>query len=124
MKPSDINCGELFKAGKFSEPGGRPQPCATSGEKRYGGRVARGAGTIFELIVAHAQPYSDLPVIDATGLKGNFEWEIAIPTAKSRDEWRELMRTAFEDQLGLRLEERIGPFEVIVIDDVRMPTPN
>ena len=34
------------------------------------------------------------------------------------------MRQAVEDQLGLKLEATRGPYEVIVIDDLRMPTPN
>jgi uncharacterized protein (TIGR03435 family) len=59
-------------------------------------------------------------VIDATGLEGNFEWEIAVG---SRLDVPNIF-TAFEDQLGLTLVERTGPWEVIVIDDVRMPTPN
>ena len=31
---------------------------------------------------------------------------------------------AFRRDLGLRIESRTGPYEVLVIDSVEMPTPN
>jgi uncharacterized protein (TIGR03435 family) len=31
---------------------------------------------------------------------------------------------AFEEQLGLRLESEDGPLEVVVVDNVTLPSPN
>ena len=89
--------------------------------QRYGVNVDMWAGTMQHLIERVAVPgvKGERPVIDATGLAGNFQWEVAIdrqnPVA---------IFPAFEDQLGLKLEQRVGPWEVIVIDAIRMPTPN
>ncbi len=77
-----------------------------------------------DLIALVAQPYLDRPVVDMTGLTGNFEWEVAFaPVDTSKSELPTIL-SAFEDQLGLKFESRTGPYDVIVIDDVRMPTPN
>ena len=81
-----------------------------------------GAGTIDDLILKVAVPgtLGERPVIDATGLKGNFAWEVVyVPQDPPSDIFR-----AFEDQLGLKLEPRMGAWDVIVIDHVQMPTPN
>jgi len=43
---------------------------------------------------------------------------------RSRYGYPAALRDALEDQLGLTLTRTTGPWEVIVIDDVRMPTPN
>ena len=53
----------------------------------------------------------------------NFEWEVAIPRIRNLEEAPALIGDALEE-LGLKLERARGPWEVIVIDDVRMPTPN
>ena len=60
------------------------------------------------------------PVIDATGLTGNFMWDVLYLRQEPPDD----IFRAFEEQLGLTLERQIGPWEVIVIDDAQLPTPN
>ena len=64
--------------------------------------------------------------MDATQLSGNFEWQITFsPLAIPRpDSEAPPMEVALRDQLGLQLEQRTGPIDVLVIDDVHMPTPN
>jgi uncharacterized protein (TIGR03435 family) len=76
------------------------------------------------------------PVHDSTGLEGSYrislQWEadtkIAKPGKKpkpgaSKD--RPSIFTAIQDQLGLRLEARKVPVEILVVDRVdRKPTPN
>ena len=64
-------------------------------------------------------------VIDATGLEGNYEWEIGytsrqVPVADGPPSFRQPL----EQQLGLTLKNRKGHHEIIILDDVRMPTPN
>ncbi len=68
------------------------------------------------------------PVIDATGLKGDFAFTLqytrglgesdAVPTE------RPSLFTAVQDQLGLKLESAKGPVEVLVIDHVEKPSEN
>jgi uncharacterized protein (TIGR03435 family) len=61
------------------------------------------------------------PVVDRTGLKGKFSFEVEY----SKDGVaRPLLPAAFRDQLGLRLEKVKGPIEVFVIDHVDKPTEN
>jgi uncharacterized protein (TIGR03435 family) len=82
---------------------------------------------------------SDLetPVIDATGLEGPFYWAFSAewprrssnPGSNLGSPLRDpsdlpALSTAFEEQLGLKLESRKGPIEVLVIDSVSRPTGN
>lgn len=91
--------------------------------ERGGERVHVGAGTINDLIESVALPgvLGERPVIDMTGLSGNFLWEFA---GRDRHAIEGTIFFEFESQLGLMLEPRTGPWEVLVIDDVRLPTPN
>jgi len=78
----------------------------------------------------------DTPVIDATGLKGSFYFFIrsqfvSLPPdlaarvrATSNDPNLPALSTALAEQLGLRLESRRGPVDVLVIDSVQEPTEN
>jgi len=59
-------------------------------------------------------------VWDKTGLRGVYEWDpeqLAGDNAPS-------MFTGLREQLGLRLESRKGPSEVLVIDHVGRPSEN
>jgi uncharacterized protein (TIGR03435 family) len=70
------------------------------------------------------QGFVDRPLVDATGLTGNFEWEItrAMPGVETSE--YPSMFTALEEQLGLKVEPQMATIDVIVIDSVEMPTPN
>jgi len=75
-------------------------------------------------------------VIDATGLKGSFYFFIrsqfvSLPPdlaarvrATSNDPNLPALSTALAEQLGLRLESRRGPVDVLVIDSAQEPTEN
>jgi uncharacterized protein (TIGR03435 family) len=72
-------------------------------------------------------------VEDRTGLTGNFaielEWspdfQADSPQAAQRSaDTRPALFTALQEQLGLRLEARTGPVDVIVIESVDRPTPD
>jgi uncharacterized protein (TIGR03435 family) len=65
----------------------------------------------------------EMPVIDATGLKGNFYYVLhsrfspltgQFGSSRNSSELPALP-TALEEQLGLRLESRRSPFDVLVI---------
>ena len=76
------------------------------------------AGTIDTFILLNLAARVRIPVVNHTGLQGNFEWKFGgvIPLESLSD--------ALEDQLGLKLQRTKGPYEVIVIDALREPTPN
>jgi uncharacterized protein (TIGR03435 family) len=78
-----------------------------------------------------------MPVIDATGLEGPFYWAFSAEwPRRSSNRGSNLgapardpsdlpaLSTAFEEQLGLKLESRKGPIDVLVIDSVSRPTEN
>ena len=77
----------------------------------------------------------DSPVLDATGLTDSFYYTLVSqfrprpPSASlgrpaAEDSNLPALSTALEEQLGLKLQSRMGPVEVLVIDSVERPTPN
>jgi uncharacterized protein (TIGR03435 family) len=71
---------------------------------------------------------TDVPVVDNTGLKGRFNlkllWrpESARPPEEAME--RPSLSEALQQQLGLRLESRKMPIEVLVIDHAERPSEN
>jgi uncharacterized protein (TIGR03435 family) len=80
-------------------------------------------GPIAQLVYA-IQSHVNRPVINATGLAGNFEWELKFAIREGIQSPAPSIFNAFRDQLGLNLQAETGPVEVLVIDSVEMPTPN
>ena len=65
------------------------------------------------------------PVLDATGLAGSFDIDVKFTVDDASDPARAAaLVTAIQDQLGLRLEARRAPIDVLVIDSVERPTPD
>ena len=55
-----------------------------------------------------------------TGLQGFFVWDVDYKL----DLRPNALERAVYDDLGIKLEPKRLPANVVVIDDVRMPTPN
>lgn len=124
LTASEHNCrAYLAGGGRKDAPesprAGDTQICWAS-RTENGQRVEVSAGTMTDLIETFVMSRIgfEKPVIDATGLKGNFQWEVTAARQGGA------VFGALERQLGLKLEDRTVPWEVIVIDEVRMPTPN
>ena len=69
----------------------------------------------------------DRPVLDETGLGGHYDFtlEWANPrTTDASDSTVPWIFTAMREQLGLKLEPRRAPVEVLVIDHVDLPGEN
>lgn len=72
----------------------------------------------------------DRVVVDSTGLKGNFDFELKFERDRAlRVESATGMEdpsifAAIEEQLGLKLESRKAPVEFLVIDHVEKPSEN
>ena len=75
------------------------------------------------------------PVVDRTGLKGNFDFDFEFtpllsglsptqPGASASDEPAPSIIEALKNQLGLKLESQTGDVDVIVIDHVEPPSEN
>jgi uncharacterized protein (TIGR03435 family) len=73
------------------------------------------------------QGYVGDPVVDATGLTGLFDFtlDFTLDESTSPDrEWGQTLFEAVQRQLGLKLEARKGPVQVVVIDHVEKPSGN
>jgi uncharacterized protein (TIGR03435 family) len=70
------------------------------------------------------QAFVDRPIVDSTGLAGNFEWLLQFAFGAKGNPDYPVAFTAVDEQLGLKLEARTAPIDVIVIDDVQPPTPD
>lgn len=65
----------------------------------------------------------DRPIVDRTGLKGEYDVVLRWPVTVS--EPGNDIFAAFESQLGLKLEPKKGALEVLVVDHAeKVPTPN
>jgi uncharacterized protein (TIGR03435 family) len=97
--------------------------------------VAHLVDTLQAVIIPLTDPErDDLPVLDQTGLTGTFDFELTWSGDKTYSGERggttaeapsapELF-TAIQEQLGLRLELRKAPLEILIIDHAEKPTEN
>jgi uncharacterized protein (TIGR03435 family) len=80
-------------------------------------------------LTAQAQPLGELvhmlgeqlgrPVVDKTGLTGKYNYTLAFPAMESpdaQDEAGPSLLTAVQEQLGLKLESKKVPLEMVIID--------
>jgi bla regulator protein blaR1 len=100
------------------------------------------AGKLTRITAAHAplknligqvEGYAGRPVFDKTGLTGTYDFELdfvpdslstagldaAAPEAAGAS-----LFTALQEQLGLKLEPAVAPFDTVVIDHAEKPTEN
>ncbi len=63
------------------------------------------------------------PVLDRTGLTGEFDFKVNYAIDDNPETGPSLL-TALQEQLGLKLEAAKGPIETLVIDHVEKPTGN
>jgi uncharacterized protein (TIGR03435 family) len=134
LRPSTIDCnaerdrlrgrGERFtpeNAPRDSK--GRPLCWGSSQFAVPGAQTLTNAGPIADLIRA-VQAFVDRPIADATGLSGTLEWQLVFAFGAKANPDLPSLFTALQEQLGLKLEARTGPYEVLVIDSLEQPTPN
>jgi uncharacterized protein (TIGR03435 family) len=89
--------------------------------------------TEFELaaLTSFLSSILESPVLDNTGLKGfyNFSLEYADPRLGSKDLPSQLASRsdifgAVQEQLGLKLEAKKGPVDILVVDHIERPSEN
>src|SRR5262249_43987152 len=84
------------------------------------------------LIGGLARIMPDRPIVDRTGLTGNYDldvsWgdEIRVPNGQIREVRLDeaALMTAFQEQAGLKLETTRGPVQFLVIDHVEKASSN
>ncbi len=121
-RPEDGPCAEAIKA---------HTPCGDIGYPRFGVSIVN--MTVGALRAALARKLQDRPIVDKTGLTGNYDatvrWmpddisaaELANIPPQDRPEDVSLF-IALERQAGLRLEARKETVQVLVVDSLQKPT--
>jgi uncharacterized protein (TIGR03435 family) len=127
----------------------KPGDTYANGVKGRGGLMGQGMGTssgrFASNVNAQGVPLSNLtaflarplgrPVVDRTGLTGNFDFTLKFAMERPGPDDRlngmaitdfdaPFLFEAIQEQLGLKLESGKGPVEVIVIDHIERPSGN
>jgi uncharacterized protein (TIGR03435 family) len=70
--------------------------------------------------------YFGMPVMDRTGLKGQFDYDLEFVESPLADVSLNgvSIETALREQLGLRTERQRAPMDVLVIESAERPTPD
>jgi uncharacterized protein (TIGR03435 family) len=78
------------------------------------------------VLIATIQGLVDRPIVDMTGLTGNFEWDLTLASTalNTQNAAASVIYRAIDEQLGLKLQPQAGPLEVLVIESVELPEPN
>ena len=142
IKASTIDCtpfltGERPMQDSPRDPNHRFGLCAAGGSFTPGGLLTpRLNGQPLTGLIQHLEEALQRPVIDRTGLKGNYDIELSYLDERLADKSSPLgvaqgastkgpsLLTALQEQLGMKLESARGPVEVLVIDSVSEPTTN
>ena len=130
----DFNCAEIPPSEAPKDKDGRSM-CGFGEIRNESGMprsIRRGSGTVSRMIEAfngnmNPGAFADVGgpsgpvrvIVDGTGLKGFFVWDY-----ETRPGMGTFEDAVLREQLGLKLERTRVPMDVVVIDDVRMPTPN
>jgi uncharacterized protein (TIGR03435 family) len=76
------------------------------------------------------RPYADRPVVDETGLTGNYEQANIVFSEFSRERWHDPEGTwdsvyaLIKSKWGLEVKPRVDTMNVLVIDHAELPTAN
>ena len=121
MRPSSADCAALLAA--FKATGARQTPDSpTCGLRRLRGQF-RGTGVLLSELVVALTPVAGRPVVDATSLTGSFDLDVKFtPNDAADPTGGASLFTAIQEQLGLRLESRRAPVNVLVIESAERPT--
>lgn len=113
--------------------GKRPCTVVSGADGRGAAYMTGGARTVGALVdalqVLVQQGVVDRPVVDRTGLTGTYDFDLRFAGAGLGAAYPDASNlpsifTAFQEQLGLKLETSRGPVEMFVIDSVERPTPD
>jgi uncharacterized protein (TIGR03435 family) len=130
LTPSTIDCSrpEAERVAQLPAPAGKRPTCAAFQTHWF----IRGFSRTMPFLAQTLDATIGSPVIDRTGLAGNFDFDVqwGTPSDSLRDpsiqtpEDIAALFTALPEQLGLKLESSREPYDVLVIDSVSRPTPD
>jgi uncharacterized protein (TIGR03435 family) len=67
---------------------------------------------------------AERPVLDRTGIPGEFDFRLEFAADDSKPEYGPSLFTAIQEQLGLKLEPAKGPISTLIIDHAEKPSAN
>ena len=118
------------------------EPCSISGipQATPGAIGMKLRGQTMELLTLLLTQLTGRPVVDKTGLKGLYDYEVTIDLQTLMRIYADLgvnipglpanlpegpsLMTTLQEDLGLKLDPQRGPGEVLVIDSAELPTPD
>lgn len=107
-----------------SDPNGSPDESDHAGAGQRQMKFTNQTMSNFALVM---QLFLDKPVVDQTGLTGRWDFELSWTFDETRAPEESAppgLFTAFQEQLGLKLESVKAPANVLVVDAVEMPSAN
>jgi len=128
-------CGSFTLSASARSSDGSPTACDVFLSLVDTGHVKTSARNVTLQMIAWAMPFPgmpalDRPVVDETGLTGNYDFSIesapettTAPDVKSGEPGPTFLE-ALQDQLGLKLVSKTGDVGTLVIDHIEEPTPN
>jgi uncharacterized protein (TIGR03435 family) len=138
IKPA--NSGDAYLDGLRDREGHARGAGATMIGVNNGALTLTGQAVPIANLIKLLAPYVDRPIVDKTGLTGNFDFYLQFTANQgslqasggdgssgappSSDTNAPYLLTAVQEQLGLKLESSRGPVEMIVIDRVEKPSGN
>jgi uncharacterized protein (TIGR03435 family) len=102
-------------------------PADPHGQVRFGmqgkTKILTGAGSRMSDLVPWVRSIvPERPIVDETGLTGAYDFKLEwLPDA---DQPTVAFFSAIQDQLGLKVEDRKSPMDVLIVDSVDKPLPN
>lgn len=127
MQPYPVYCLVVAKNGPKFHATAPADGASQQPESNFGrGKITMQDSQIATLIFALSHQGLGHPVVDQTGLTGNYDLTLHfapgnMPPADSADP---PLFTALQEQLGLKLELKRVPIETIVVDHIERPSPN
>jgi uncharacterized protein (TIGR03435 family) len=101
------------------------KPVEAAGSSSKGGRgVLTAKGLTMAKLADRLSRNLDAPVTDLTGAPGAFDFKLEWSIEGDKDEVQSALFTALQSQLGLKLESRKVPIDMIVVDKAEKPSEN
>lgn len=113
LKPPDTTQQPFVSFGRTGSP-----------DREAASYVLTGQNVTMTLFAARLANVLYRPVLDQTGLSGSYDFKVEYAADDTPSETASPLFRALQDQLGLKLETRPGPVDLLVIDHAEKPRPN
>ncbi len=122
-KIQEAKPGNKYTGGIKAQDGSPAGPHRMTIRKIMGNRELEGQALPVENLVRLFSEYLDRPVVDRTGLTGEYDFRLLLPGDFAKGNSSETF-TAVEEQLGLKLDPQMTPKEFLTIDRAEKPQTN